>query len=78
MDHISRADAVAQTIRAERAARQLSQAETARKAEIPRISYIRYETGEREPTLTQVIKIASAFGLSPSAFIRRVEERQTG
>lgn len=69
------AEAVAETIRAERAARKWSQAELAARAGIPRVTYIRYETGDRRPSLVQVAQIASALGLSLTAFSRRVEER---
>lgn len=68
-------DAVAETIRAERAAAQLSQAELAHRAGIPRMSYIRYETGVRRPSLVQVAQIAQALNVPLSTFARRVEER---
>lgn len=67
--------AVAETIRAERAASRLSQAETAKRAGIPRVTYIRYETGERRPSVSQVAAIAAAFGLRLSSFAARVEDR---
>lgn len=70
-----RAAAVAETIRAERAAKRMSQAEVAAKAGIPRVTYIRYETGERRPNMVQVIQIAEALGLSIGAFVSRVEHR---
>lgn len=69
------AQVVAETIRAERAAAQLSQAELAAKAGIPRVTYIRYETGERRPNVVQVMQIAEALGMSLSTFVRRVEHR---
>lgn len=67
--------AVAETIRAERAAAKLSQAEVAKRAGIPRVTYIRYETGERRPSMTQVVQIARALGLTLSGFARLVEDR---
>lgn len=67
--------AVAETIRAERAAAKLSQAETAKRAGIPRVTYIRYETGERRPNVGQVASIASALGLPFSTFAKRVQGR---
>ena len=68
---------MAETIRAERAARKLSQAELAQKSGIPRVTFIRYETGERRPNVVQVAQIAQALGLSLSTFVRRVEDRAT-
>ena len=67
--------AVAETIRAERAAARLTQAELARKAGLPRVTYIRYETGERQPNILQVAQIAEGLGMSVSTFLRRVESR---
>lgn len=69
------AEAVAETIRAERAAARLSQAELAERAGIPRITYIRYETGERKPNVVQVAQIADALGMRLSSFLQRVEDR---
>lgn len=69
------AEAVAETIRAERAAARLSQAELAKRASIPRVSYIRYETGERQPNVVQVAQIADGLGMPLSSFLRRVEAR---
>ena len=77
MDQDRWSAAVAETIRAERAAAQLSQAELASKAGIPRVTYIRYETGERKPNLVQVARIAEALKIPLSTFARRVEERAT-
>lgn len=69
------ADAVADTIRAERAAAQLTQAELAARAGIPRITYIRYESGERKPNVAQVAAIAEALGMRTSTFLARVQAR---
>lgn len=69
------AEAVSEAIRAERAARKLSQAELARKAGIPRVTYIRYETGERTPNMAAGFRIAQALGIPLSVFARRIEER---
>lgn len=69
------ADAVAETIRAERAAAQFTQAELASRAGIPRITYIRYETGERKPNVAQVAAIAQALGMLASTFLARVQTR---
>lgn len=67
--------AVAETIRAERAAAKLTQVELAQKAGIPRMTYIRYETGERRPNVVQVAQIAEALGMPLSTFLARVEDR---
>ena len=69
------AQAVAEAIRAERAAARLSQAEVAARAEMPKVSYIRYESGARRPTLPQVIQIADALGIPLSVLVRRIEDR---
>lgn len=76
MAHDKWAEAVAETLRAERAAAQLSQAELASKAGIPRVTYIRYETGQRVPNVAQVFRIARALGIPVSVFSRRIEERE--
>lgn len=67
--------AVADTIRAERAAAELTQAEAAERAAMPRISYIRYESGERHPDMAQIAAIASAFGIPLGVFVRRIVDR---
>lgn len=67
--------ATADTIRAERAAARLSQAQVAELAGIPRTTYVRYETGERKPNIAQVAAIAQALNVPFSSFIRRIEER---
>ena len=67
--------ATADTIRAERAAAQMSQAQLADKAGIPRTSYIRYETGARVPNIAQVAAIAEALDIRLTVFMRRVEDR---
>ena len=40
-----------------------------------RITYIRYERGERQPSFAQVIQIADALGVPLEVFVRRVEDR---
>lgn len=67
--------AVAETIRAERAAARLSQAELAARAGMPRVTYIRYESGVRRPTIVQVMQIAQALGISFQTFAHRIEDR---
>ena len=76
MDQESWHAVVAETIRAERAAKRWSQAELAARAGIPRVTFIRYETGERRPNFVQLAQIAEALGMAMSTFARRVEERQ--
>lgn len=70
--------AVAETIRAERAAAKLSQAEVSRRSGIPRPTYLRYESGERNPTFAQLAAIATAIGMPLSTFTKRVTERAEG
>ncbi len=67
--------ATASTIRAERAAAGLSQAKVSELSGIPRVSYIRYETGERKPNITQIAAIAQALNIPFSTFVRRIEDR---
>ena len=67
--------ATAETIRAERAAAKMSQAEVARGSGLSRISYIRYETGERKPNIAQVASIAQAMNIPFITFVKRIEER---
>lgn len=69
------ARALAETIAAQRAAARLSQQKAADKAGISRASYMRYEKGQRSPTVLDLVKIASAFGLSLGTFVKRVEDR---
>lgn len=68
-------DAVARTLRAERAAAGLSQAELAERAGIPRPTYLRYERGDRQLSVVQAIQLAQALGMSLVVFASRVEER---
>lgn len=67
--------ALAETLRAERAAAKLTQVELAAKAGIPRVTYNRYETGERRPNVVQVAQIADGLGMKLSTFLGRVEAR---
>lgn len=76
MEHTERWEAaVGEAIRAERAARKKSQAEVARESGIPRQTYIRYETGERQPSVTQVAQIASALGMPASQLVAEIARR---
>lgn len=67
--------AIAAQIRAERAALGVTQVELLTRANLPKSTYIRIETGERAPDVTQVAKIAGALGMSVSTLIQRAEER---
>lgn len=67
--------ALAETLRAERAAARLTQAELAAKSGIPRVTYLRYESGERRPNVVQIAQIADGLGVKLSVFLQRVEER---
>lgn len=74
-------DAVAAQIRAERAAGGYSQAEMIARSGIPRSTYIRLEHGDkpspagRIADATQIARLCQAWGILPSEFFRRVEER---
>ncbi len=67
--------ATASTIRAERAAAGISQAKLSELSGIPKVSYIRYETGERKPNVTQIAAITQALNIPFSTFMRRIEDR---
>ncbi len=67
--------AVGEAIRAERAARKMSQAEVARLSGIPRQTHIRYEVGERQPNVTQVAAIAMALGMPVSQLVAEIARR---
>ena len=71
----ARAAAVAATIRAERAAAQLSQNELASRAGIPRPTYLRYERGDRNIPVVTAIQLAEALGMTFGEFARRIEDR---
>ena len=67
--------AVAQTIRAERSARNYTQAQVASRAGMPEISYIRYEKGVRPPNIQQIYQICDGLGIPITEFMRRAVER---
>ena len=56
-------DAVAATIRAERAALSLTQSDVIARSGLARSTYIRIETGQRVPDVTQLARIAEALGM---------------
>jgi transcriptional regulator with XRE-family HTH domain len=67
--------AVAATLRAERGAAALSQAEVSRRTGIARTSYRLYETGERQPDMVQLAEIARVFGVRLSSLVVEMERR---
>lgn len=68
-------DAVAATIRAERAAAELTQSDMQDRAGIPKQTYIRIEKGQRVVDVTQLAHICAALGLTLEQFMARVGER---
>lgn len=72
------AEAVAATLRAERAVAGLSQAETAERANIARTSYRLYEEGKRNPNVPQLVSIAATFKIPFSSLIGDIERRAGG
>jgi len=68
-------NAIAAQIRAERAAAGITQVELFSRANLPKSTYIRIETGKRAPDMTQVAKIAHALGIPVSVLIQRAEGR---
>lgn len=71
-------EAIAAQIRAERAAADLTQAELARRAGMPRISYLRVENGSRVADISQVKRIADGLGMSVIELVMRAEQRLGG
>lgn len=59
---------VARRIRRERKNRRLSQMELANEAEIAQSFLASIESGKKIPTVTTVLKIARALGISPALF----------
>ncbi|MFD4444634.1 helix-turn-helix transcriptional regulator [Nocardia sp. NPDC058519] len=69
-DHIEAAQrAVAAHLRAERARADLKQSELAAAAGLSTNTISRIETGSRDMTLSQLIAISAALGVSAAAFI---------
>ncbi len=67
--------ALTKTLKAERAATGLTQKRFAAKIGMPAITYQRYETGERLPTVIQVVGIADALGIAFPDLAARIEGR---
>ncbi|MDR3068645.1 MAG: helix-turn-helix domain-containing protein [Cellulomonas sp.] len=69
-------EAVSATIRAERAARRLTQDEVVARTGIPKPTYLRYEHGQRLPDLAVLAAIANdAFGVPLSVLVSLVAAR---
>lgn len=68
-------NALARTLRAERAAAGLTQDRMAERAGLARMVYIRLETGERHATVAQLAKIAEAHGTTPARLLQDAERR---
>lgn len=69
--------AVASTLRAERAAAELSQVQAAERANIARTSYRLYEEGKRQPNAVQLAALATVFGIRFSTLLGEIERRAT-
>lgn len=67
--------ALAATIRAERAARRLSQRAVANSAGMGERTYVRLENDERDMNLAQMVALARVFDLSLAEFMKRVQSR---
>lgn len=70
-----RVEAIAEALRAERAASGLSQRELASRARISSPAYFRYERGDRSISVAQVVAICDVLGITFTQFARQVEER---
>lgn len=68
-------EAAARTIRAERAAANMSQAAVISAAGISRSTYLRLEAGERVADISQLAAIATALGIETADFVQRVAGR---
>lgn len=68
-------EAVAETLRAERGAAGLSQAEVERRTGITRSSYRLYELAKRDPSVLQMAALAEEFGILFSRLMAEIERR---
>jgi transcriptional regulator with XRE-family HTH domain len=66
---------LAAQIRAERAASGMTQEQAARAAGLAKMTYRRLESGERVVDVTQMDKLARAFGLSMTELVERATAR---
>lgn len=69
------ASALAKALKAERAASGRTQKSLALRAGIPPVTYQRYEVGDRQPTVIQIMAIAEALGMTFPAFAAKIEQR---
>lgn len=69
------ARAIAETIRAERAAKGLSQKQLAEAIGISQQGLLRYEKGQRDISTADLMRIAAALGMSFSTLARRLQDR---
>lgn len=67
--------AVAATLRAERAAAQLTQQELADRSGLGYQTVMRLEKGERSPNVGQLAALCAVFGMSMSDLVERAEQR---
>lgn len=65
----------AETIRAEKAARGLTQKALAEKADIPVQTFIRYEQGKRDIPMAVLMQIVEALDMGFPTFARRLQDR---
>jgi transcriptional regulator with XRE-family HTH domain len=63
-----------QVLREQRLSRQLSQEELALAADVDRTFVSQMERGIRQPTITTLMKLASALGIQPSTLVIRMEK----
>jgi transcriptional regulator with XRE-family HTH domain len=63
-----------QVLREQRLSRELSQEELALAADVDRTFVSQMERGIRQPTITTLIKLASALGIQPSTLVVRMEK----
>jgi transcriptional regulator with XRE-family HTH domain len=67
---------VAAQIRAERAARHMTQEQVIALSGLPRSTYLRLEKGTRVPDADQLKRLCDGYGMKLSLFYSRVEERE--
>lgn len=63
-----------QVLREQRISRDLSQEELALAADVDRTFVSQMERGIRQPTITTLMKLASALGIQPSTLVVRMEK----
>jgi transcriptional regulator with XRE-family HTH domain len=63
-----------QVLREQRLSRELSQEELALAADVDRTFVSQMERGIRQPTITTLMKLASALGIQPSTLVVRMEK----